>query len=270
MNTMPDCRAVTIALACLAALAMLSGCMSASGRTGGDAQPPIKVMVIATLHSAHANNPRYSYDDLYTIVRAFAPDAIGVEIRDEDIHRDADYLAANYPLEMRELAREYGMIAVGLDWLGHDLEGRAIPADYWRDQSEIKRLQHDLGSRPDLSSPLVEAARKRQQQIIQSATAASLNDGRYDKATREYYHALSVELRDTPFAPLSAFYAERDRQIARNASRVIKSLLDGKSPETRVVFVVGADHRAFLIDAMIRDFGDKITLVPVIQETAAQ
>lgn len=270
MNAMSDCRIVTIALACLAALAMLSGCMSARGRTGGDVQPPIKVMVIATLHSAHADNPRYSYDELYTIVRAFAPDAVGVEIRDEDMHRDADYLAANYPLEMRELVRDYGSVAVGLDWLGHDLEGRAIPVDYWRDQSEIKRLQRDLSKRPDLSSPQVEAARKRQQQIIRSATAASLNDGRYDKATREYYHALSVELRDTPFAPLSAFYAERDRQIARNAAQVIRAQPDRESPEIRVVFVVGADHRAFLIDALVRDFGNKITLVPVVQEKTAR
>ncbi|WP_296720677.1 hypothetical protein [Erythrobacter sp.] len=270
MNAMSNCRILTIALACFAAMAMLSGCMSASGRTGADAQPPINVMVIATLHSAHADNPRYSYDDLYTIVRAFAPDAVGVEIRDEDMHRDANYLAANYPLEMRELARDYGSGATGLDWLGHDLEGRAIPVDYWREQSEIKRLQRDLSKRPDLRSPQVEAAQRQQQQIIQSATAASLNDGRYDKATREYYHALSVELRDTPLAPLSAFYAERDRQIARNASRVIKSLLDRKSPETRVVFVVGADHRAFLIDALVRDFGNKITLVPVVQEKTAR
>lgn len=263
MSAMPNRRAFTLALTWLAGLALLSGCVSPRDRTGGDEAPPVAVMVIATLHSAHADNPRYSYEDLYATVRGFAPDAVGVEIRAEDMQRDADYLAANYPLEMRELAREYGPTAVGIDWLGHDLEGRAIPADYWREHSEIKRLQRELAKRPDISSQRVDAAQERQRQIIRTATAASLNDGRYDAATREYYAAVSAMLADTPFAPLSAFYVERDRRIAGNAARVVRGMLDSASSGRRVVFVVGADHRAPVVDALTREFGDRITLVPV-------
>lgn len=225
---------------------------------------PVEIMVVATMHGGHVDNPRYSYEDLYSIVADFDPDLVGTEIRQEDLARGDDYLARNYPLEMRELALRYRDRIVGIDWLGADLEGRPVPVNYWGEQSEIIRLQRLLEKDDALRSPEVDEAQERQRRILESATAASLNDGRYDLATSAYYRALAELLEATQYARLTDFYAERDRRIAENAIAAV-SFLQRARPDVggRILFAVGADHRGPLVEALRRRFGDDVRLVPV-------
>ncbi|MCT2558074.1 hypothetical protein N0B51_03670 [Tsuneonella sp. YG55] len=256
-------RLLALVTVALGVLGLLVGCATTQFRPLQGTAPQAEVMVVATLHSGHRANPRYSYEDLYAIVRAFAPHAIGIEMRDEDLGREAGYLAANYPLEMRTLARQYPNITVGIDWLGTDLDGRPIPQGYWRDQSVIKRLERELDADKAVVAADADVARAAQMEILGAATSSSLNDGRYDEATREYYAALSKALKGTQFAPLSAFYAERDRRIAANAAAIVASCIEEARVACRVALVVGADHRAAVIDSLAERFAGKIRFSPV-------
>lgn len=217
-----------------------------------------RVMVLATIHSAHKDHAAYSYEDLYGTVRSFAPDVVAVEMRQEDLHRDDDYLARNYPLEMRQLASQYTPQVRGFDWLGAELEGRPVPEDWWAAQSWVKRLEREKARDSDVRTTEANALRDQQMDIVRSATAAGLNDGRYDAITRAYYRALANSLTGTRYAPLTEFYQERDRRIAANVARIVA---DHRG--RRVVIVLGADHRAPVIDALNQQFGSMIELVPV-------
>jgi nitrogenase molybdenum-iron protein alpha/beta subunit len=104
----------------------------------------------------------------------------------------------------------------------------------------------------------VDALRQRQLELIRSATAASLNDGRYDDITRAYYEAFAKSVSGSPYERLAIFYRERDRRIAENVSRIIKEHA-GK----RVAVIMGADHRAHTIETLRDLLGPKITLVAV-------
>jgi hypothetical protein len=217
-----------------------------------------QVLVLAAIHSAHKDHPAYSYEDLYGAVRRFSPDVVGVEIRQEDLHRDGEYLARNYPLEMRQLASEYAPSVRGFDWLGPELEGRPVPDDWWAAQSPVKRLEREQARDADFTTPEADALQEQQMEIVRSATAAELNDGRYDAVTRAYYRSLASSLAGTRYAPLAEFYGERDRKIAESVTRIVAD-----HPGRRIAIVLGADHRAPVIDALRRRFGRTIELVPV-------
>lgn len=164
---------------------------------------------------------------------------------------------------MLELALRYSDRIVGLDWLGKDLEGQPVPENYWRDQNEIIRLQRPLEQDDALRSPVVDAAQARQKDIVATATAASLNDGRYDLATSAYYSALADLLKGSRFARLTEFYAQRDRQISQNALAALIHFREMRPEGGRVLFAVGADHRGPLVEMLRRRLGDDIRLVPV-------
>ncbi len=245
------------------ALLLLAGCATSNSRGAHAEAEPLRLMVVATMHGAHADNPRYSYDDLYALVDRFEPDLVAVEIRAEDMARGDAYLSRNYPLEMRQLAARHAGHAAGIDWLGEELEGRPVPPDYWREQSEIKRLERQLAQETELKSPAMDAAGARQLAILESATAATLNDGGYDRASADYYAAFARMVDGTAYQRLSDFYAERDRRIADNAGRLVAEMLSRDRQPGRAVFVVGADHRGPLAAALKRRFGNAIELVPV-------
>ena len=58
------------------------------------------VLVIPSIHKRLAGNSRYSYADLYSLVAAFQPNLVEVEIRQEDLASPGAYLHHNYPEEM--------------------------------------------------------------------------------------------------------------------------------------------------------------------------
>jgi hypothetical protein len=227
------------------------------------ASHPARVMVIASMHKRHATSSSYTYDHLYAAVAHFAPNLVGVEIRQEDLGRSEDYLARNYPAEMIHLARAYPGRVVGFDWLGDDVAGRAVPDDWWRAHSPIKKLEREMDAElPDdarhkrLTATLTALSQK-QDAILADATVTSLSDGRYDRITTRYYTTLRALTAGTRFAALPAFYHQRDERIIANILVTARA-----HPGDRIVIVTGADHHGPVVSALARH-PQSVSLAPV-------
>ena len=229
-----------------------------------EARPATSVLVIPSIHKRLAGNSRYSYADLYSLVTVFQPDLVGVEIRQEDLARPDAYLHHNYPEEMVALAQAYKDRVFGFDWLGREVEGRPVPADWWTKQSPIKQLERSCGSpQPGMSPKIMElnarldAISHQQEQIVGTATAASLSDGLYDRVTAEYYKIAAELTRGTRCERLTEWYAERDHEISIN---IVKEVL--QNPGCRIAVVTGCDHHGPVI-AALSGLGSEVVLVPV-------
>lgn len=237
----------------------------ATACTSGLAPPKsTQVMVIAAMHSAHKGHPSYSYDHLFDAVSAFKPDIVAVEMREEDLSRDPSYLARNYPSEMLELTRQYEPNVRGFDWLGKELEGMPVPDEWWQTRSWVKRLERELRKDSSVQTPRTNALQKQQVEMIKFATAESLNDGSYDGVTRAYYRALGEELAGSRYAPLTKFYRERDRQIANNIDEIVR-----ENRGRRIAVVLGADHRAPVIDRL-QERSRNVKIVAVVPVRSRQ
>jgi len=162
---------------------------------------PTQVLVVPSLHGLHAHSSGYDFDKLYTLVADFKPAVVGVEIRPEDIQADAAYLKRNYPPEMIALRDKYAGRVIGFDWLGSEIAGRPIPADWWTHGSKIKALERKLDADPAMRDPEEERISREQQAILESATPASLADGRYDKLVREQRERLARSRAAIAFFP---------------------------------------------------------------------
>jgi hypothetical protein len=215
-------------------------------------------MVVATLHGRHQTSAGFSYEDLYALVRNYHPDCVGVEIRAEDMARDADYLAANYPKEMIALAREWGPKSFGFDWLGDDVAGAPIAPDWWTSRSPLKRLERELDQDVNYHDAQLDAIRAQQMKIIEAATPATLNDGRYDELNDAYYREFNRNVARSKYQAIASFYAGRDEKIGHNIQTGIVA-----RRANRIVIVMGADHRSFAIRNLKKAFGSSLVLVPV-------
>lgn len=217
-----------------------------------------EVLIISTIHGAHKVNPNYSYDSLFLFIENYNPDIIGVELRNEDIDSSVSYLKSNYPYEMYECVTKYSSKKVfGFDWLGDDIAGKAIPENYWKERSIIKKLQRKLSSDSILQQKLsiTDIIQEEKKKLALNASLAELNDGRYDLINNIYYKQLKLLLIHTEFKPLSDFYTKRDDMIAENISEIIKNN-NGK----KMIFLIGADHRDYTLKKATEEFADTIML----------
>ena len=247
-----------VVLTAIATSVLFEGSSISAGRSA------TRVLVVPSLHKRLAANSRYSYADLYSVVAAFQPDLVGVEIRQEDLARADPYLNHNYPEEMVTLAQAYKHRVFGFDWLGWEVEGRSIPSDWWTKQSPIKQLERSCGSPQPTTSPRLlelnarlDEISQQQEQIVGSATAASLSDGRYDRVTAEYYKIAAELTRGTRCERLTDWYAERDHEISAN---IVKEVL--KNPGRRIAVVTGCGHHGPVI-AALTSLGSAVELVAV-------
>ena len=250
-----------IALAVLLSASMGKSLASGPSACSGG---PAQVMVLPSVHKLLERNPAYSYRRLYTIVAAFRPDRVGVEIRQEDLARPVDYLARNYPKEMVALAARYGHRVFGFDWLGDELRGIPVPDDWWAKRSPVKRLERAWAALPtpndrrirQLASEL-EALSARRDALERTASPEALADGSYDKVTADYYAIAARLTRDTPYAAFPHWYAARDRHLADGVVEEVRH-----HPGCRIAVVTGADHHGAVVAAIGKLPGDTI-LEPV-------
>jgi len=195
------------------------------GSVAFGSERPAEVMIVATMHGLHRDHRGFDYDDLFRLVESFEPDLVGVEIRPEDMDADEDYLRANYPHEMIELARRYGDSAFGFDWLGDEIANRPIPVGYWQERSPIKSLERELAS---------------------------------DAGIAETEEELRKRLRGTKYQQLSDFYARRDREIGQRLVEVVR-----ENPGRRIIALTGADHRGPVEQKLRNALGAEVLIVPV-------
>jgi hypothetical protein len=223
------------------------------------ATQPATLIVIATMHGLHKNHAGYNYDQLYALVRDLRPDFVGVEIRPEDMARDADYLKRNYPAEMLALAQEYGARSFGFDWLGEAIAGQPVPVNWWKERDPIKRLEREQDGDPKYQdTPAMKGLDAKLQDLLAHATAVSLNDGQYDELVEQRYAEIRRLLAPSPYAAIPKFYAERDEHLCRNVVHMIRA-----NPGKRFVVATGADHRFAMVKCVPRMLGGSVTLVNI-------
>jgi len=211
---------------------------------------PTTIMAVASMHQFHKEHPTFDYDDLFQVIEQFHPDYVGVEIRPEDIDTNEAYLRKNYPFEMVKLSKDYDNgRCFGFDWLGEDIAGQPIPNNYWEDVSVYKRLERELSDDASMISNELanelESLLEQQIDILKTATAASLIDGRYGNITKQYYQASDDLLRGTKYEMISEFRRRRDQEIGKNIVNFIH-----KHPGTRIAVVMGANHHAYALEAL--------------------
>ena len=206
----------------------------------------------------HTINPNYSYNTLFKFIENYNPDIIGVEIRNEDIDSSLTYLKNNYPFEMYECIKKYpDMKVLGFDWLGSDIEGKAIPENYWEKISTIKKTQQKLNQDSIMLKKLtiLKVVAEEKNKLALNTSLYEMNDGRYDIINYIYYKQLAELLQNTEYEVLSDFYQQRDEQIALNIIEIIKSNLGKK-----MIFLIGADHRYYTLEKVQQVFGNQIML----------
>lgn len=217
-----------------------------------------EVLIISTIHGAHKVNPNYSYDSLFAFIEKYDPDIIGVEIRKEDIDSSASYLKSSYPYEMYAcITRYFSKKVLGFDWLGDEIAGKAIPENYWKERSIIKKLQQKLSGDSIIQQKLsiTDIIQEEKKKLALNASLAELNDGRYDLINLIYYEQLKLLLNHTEYKPLSDFYEKRDEMIAENILEIIKNN-NGK----KMIFLLGADHRGYTLNKVSEELQGTIIL----------
>jgi hypothetical protein len=221
-----------------------------------------QVLVLGTVHKFHKESNAYTYDDVFKIIDDFNPDIIGVEIRPEDMKQSREYLSKYYPYEMIEaLFRWSKHIEVfGVDYYEKSVVVKLIPEGYFNN-FYINEMQNKFEVDPLLTKErhaLDICGNNRNEMINSNLTATELNDGRYDIICDIYYNQLESLLKKTPYEDMANFYKERDKHIDENIINIIEKNIDKK-----LMFVLGADHRGFAINAIKEKFNDTIELVRV-------
>lgn len=215
-------------------------------------------MVVGTMHGYHRMLKTYSFDTLYALVRAAKPDYVGVEIRPEDIGQDSAYLSQNYPQEMIHEAQAWGTHAFGFDWLGDELAGKFVPADWWSKTSWVKPLEQEMEADPTMQSPLLRKIGDVQRDVIKIATPAIMSGALYDDAVDLMHMQRSSLTKGTRYQRVTDFYDERDRHIGSNVVAFIQ-----KHPGKRIVVLTGADHHGTLVRFIQEKLKSDIILLPV-------
>ena len=226
----------------------------------GSGSTKTELLIVSSLHTAHIGHPTFDYDVLFSLVREFEPEYVGVEIRPEDIGMSRDYLSSNYPREMIGLAFQYQENAFWIDWLGHEIAGTFIPESYWKDlrvtklSVELVKDEAVMARKPNQ----IALMEQEQSQIIETATPSSLADGRYGALCRQIDELERDWLTGSIYEEIFAFNQRRDEEIARNLLRFLDS-----HRGSRIIVVLGADHRTFAVEAVVERFAETIELVDV-------
>jgi hypothetical protein len=189
------------------------------------------------MHQAHAF---YNYDSLRSAIRRIDPDVIAVEIRSEDVDADTAYLKQNYPLEMWMMRYWFPKQSIaGIDWLGADISGKPIPANYWKEVSRIKQLERQLQADSAFRKNLApcDTSRSLRLRNLNSSSLPELIKGPYHALTDAFYTCHTGRLKGTPYQYIAEFYAQRNKELAARTLAIIR-----RNPGKRIVVLTGADH----------------------------
>lgn len=205
-----------------------------------------KVVLIPTIHSLHKSNDLYTYDSLKAVAKRINPDVIVVEIRSIEVNGDTNYLKKNYPYEMWMMRYWFPQATIeGFDWLGKELEGKPIPAAYWQEQSEIKRLERQLDKDSVYGRKFSACQQYTQKRlpILKNKSLHGILRSEDGLLVKNYYDCMKQQLKGSIYQKLPDFYMERNRQMDIR----LKSILQ-KYPDKMVVVLTGDDHYPYLLE----------------------
>lgn len=205
-----------------------------------------KVYLIPALHSLHKTNKQYTYEHLKGIIEKVKPDVIAVEIRSEDMASDTSYLKKNYPYEMWMMRYWFPTTTLeGFDWLGAELEGKAIPERYWEQQSHIKALQRKLQA-DSVYTKKLKACAVYTDERMKTLSGSSLKDILQSNESiyiKEYYNCLNLQLQNSDYEELPKFYDLRNQKMQERVSELVNRHA-GKT----IVVITGADHYPYFVE----------------------
>jgi hypothetical protein len=209
-------------------------------------QQESKVYFIPTLHQLHKSNINYSYTHLKEIIAELKPDIIAVEIRQFDINQDSMYLKSNYPYEMWNMKYWFPKTkVVGFDWLGDDIEGKALSPTYWKEVSPIKKWERELND-DSLFNDKILSCRTITKQRIELLSTLSLKDllkSKNSALVNQFYNCLNSQLEHTRHERILIFYEQRNQKMLSNIEAIIANN-KGKT----IVIITGDDHYIALKD----------------------
>ena len=210
------------------------------------AQKKTKLLILPTIHTGHAKNVRYSFNHVARIIENFEPDIIAIEIRPEDMDQDTAYLKKFYQPEMIMALMGYpGVQKVGIDFMGSEMEGKNLPANFSRDTvGEMGRFRI-MNQKLMKDTAIVKARiakgmvqlKSKQGEMMSKLSANELLDGSYDLVTDEYTKAQTTVLANTAYQYYDAFSIKRDQKIANNIKDIAL-----KNPGKRIIVLSGANH----------------------------
>jgi hypothetical protein len=208
-----------------------------------------QLLLLPTVHTAHKTNPKYSFANVMKIVENFKPDIIAMEIRPEDIDMDTTYLKLYYQPEMIMVRNSFpGIPKVGIDDFGKDTWGKHLPLDVRRDttydwgKSSRPSYARDTAITNAIARMGLTAMARQRTQMLGSASAAELMDGKYDAITNEYFTKLSALLANTKYQASTDFTSYRDQKLSDNIKQLIL-----KNPGKRIVVLSGANHHNWYV-----------------------
>lgn len=194
------------------------------------------ILLLATIHDTHRENPNYSFEVLFNAVDAHHPDLILVEMRQQDMHESCDYLYEYYPPEMVMAKEKYGkrIQVLGFDWRGHFLADKPI---HVKDES-LKKLWEVADEHPEVKAK-IRHIKALMEPFFSTCTLETCQGAYETLKENELDEDLSQWLALNGFGEINTYYDERDSHIQKN---VLEQIL--AHPDQRVVILTGRSHRA--------------------------
>lgn len=148
---------------------------------------------------------------------------------------------------------------IGFDWYEKSMEGKLIPEGYFETfQPKILAKDYHEDDRYEREKEVLNINLRMRIDLVKGSTPAEVNDGKYDLATKIYYAQLEYLLKDTEYEGIMTSYRERDKHISQNIIDTIES-----NRGKKLAFIMGCDHRVAAVEAVKKEFGDSVKLVPV-------
>jgi len=217
-------------------------------------EAPTQVLVLPTLHGAHETNPNYSYENLMQHIRKYNPDVMGVEIRPVDMDLNSDSLDVFYPIEMIMVRDSFPGKVSGIDSYTQTTDNVRVHQGLFTGDSEIGQLKELLQAMQTDSLLLKNYEKAGIPKILEEQRRMALNysaseflQGEYDRVTRIQYRLEDSLYKGTPYEAYSVFNNRRDLAITENALQLVE-----ENRGKRLLFMVGANHRARLMDSLAK------------------
>ena len=160
--------------------------------------------------------------------------------------QDTAYLKKFYQPEMIMALMGYpGVQKVGIDFMGSEMEGKILPANFSRDTvGEMGRFRI-MNQKLMKDTAIVKARiakgmvqlKSKQGEMMSKLSANELLDGSYDLVTDEYTKSQTTVLANTAYQYYDVFSIKRDQKIANNIKDIAL-----KNPGKRIIVLSGANH----------------------------